>query len=246
MTLTLKESCRLYEKYCRHRSSTPTFEEFNQEKGTCLPHSNVLYTDFKKSIDYARKNEGLPIRSRLKSLYNQITKEKISSIASTTPSVQIRPASTNTSSIPSVSNSLKMNIRAPPAVKTNLRAPTAVKKTNVRASAETMNWSIDSYQKLLSSVSCEKLVESNGLMVHLVSSTPISTENELRASSCKLTKKAWKTLLGKNKDDNTLMMRDGSSLKTSSIIMDSSDLSNFVTSRKKKENGPYFIRFRPI
>jgi hypothetical protein len=238
MTLTLKESCRLYEQYCRRRTSTPTFEEFNEKNGTCLPSSDTIYTDFKKSIDFARKNEGLPIRSRLKSLYNQLSKESPKSIAKNRPSVQIRPASSNSSSIPSITNSFSMNIRTP--------EKASIKNEEMKKveSEDGMNWSTESYKKLLSSTSCKKVIESNGLMVHLVSSSGISTEEELRATSCKLTKNAWNTLLGKS--DDTLTMRDGSSLKMSSIKMDSSDLQKFVTSRKKKENGPYFIRFRTI
>lgn len=241
MTLTLKESCRLYEQYCRRRTSTPTFEEFNEKNGTCLPSSDTIYTEFKKSIEFARKNEGLPIRSRLKSLYNQLSKESPKSIAKSIPSVQIRPTPNNTSSIPSITNSFSMNIRTPEKPEKASIKNEELKKVE---SEDVMNWSTESYKKLLSSTSCKKVIEPNGLMVHLVSSSGISTEEELRATSCKLTKKAWNTLLGKS--DDTLTMRDGSSLKMSSIKMDNSDLQKFVTSRKKKENGPYFIRFRTI
>jgi len=233
MTLTLKESCRLYEQYCRRRTSTPSFEEFNQKRGTTLPCSDAVFTNFKKSIDYARNNEGLPIRSRLRSLYDQLSQLSPTPAASTTPSVQIRPAPTNTSSVPSVANSLKMNIRAP---KRNPK--------RIDSSEATTNWTTDSYKELLSSASCRKLAEPNGLMVHFVSPSPISTEQELRASSCKLTKKAWHTLLGKN--EAALTMRDGSSLQLSSLVLDSSDLSGFVKCRYEKQKGPYFIRARPV
>jgi hypothetical protein len=228
MSLTLEESCKKYEMYCRRHKDCPTFEEFNAKHYTNLPEDHETYQYFSKQVMIAQKNEGVPVIRRLPSLIkrfqNHLTPQ---TQAIPTPAVQIRPALKVVATLPPTSKSISMSIRPPAAPLLAPEAPPTL--------------TLEEYKKNILASKSILLKEGGGLMVHLVPKTK-STDFEKHA--CKLTKNTWESLTGKKTDD--LKMRDGSMLNMTTIKLDQSDLALFITNRAKKIDGPYFIRYSRI
>lgn len=227
MSLTLKESCVMYERYCRRHSDTPTFEQFNQEHYTCLPSNKAAYDDFKRILVSARRSTGIPVTRRLPSLWSRFTGEKPSAVSvSGIPAVQVRTAEKSVrSSVPKYENALRNNVRLP----------------KLAASPSSEQWSLEEYKEAVGASKSVLLKEPKNLIVHLV---PDDKKMSLESLACKLTKSTWQSLRGKS--DAPLKMRDGSTIEMSSISLDECDLAEFVTNRKKKIEGPYFVRFSRI
>ena len=61
----------------------------------------------------------------------------------------------------------------------------------------------------------------------------------------KLTKTTWDAIRGKAAD-TSIKMKDGIMLDLSTFALNQEDVTNFVRNRKKKVQGPYFIRFSSI
>lgn len=221
MTLTLKESCRLYEQHCRRRVSVPTFEEFNVVHSSCLPSNVNVYANFKHSIELAYKAEGVPVTRRLPSLFRKFSNSS-ETAAKLPPSVQMAVVPAPVSVLPAYEESFKMKIRAPNCI--------AVR-----------DWSLQRYKELVFNSENEKMKESKGLIVHLM--PPDKTE-KMVSLACKLTKNTWNTLRGKS--DRALTMRDGSELSLSSVVLLPEDVKGFVKDYKNNVKGPFFIRFSRI
>lgn len=229
MTLTLKESCRLYEQHCRRHLSVPTFQEFNQNHATCLPSNPVVYNEFKATLKIAHKAEGLPVTRRLVNLWSRLSKNSSSkSMALSPPSLQVSVPHGVATLVPDPTHALKMNIR-PPTNRSTLQK-------------ENKPWSVEKYKEMVLNATSKKLKESSGLMVHLVPTVPVA---DLTALACKLTKSNWNALLGKA-NTNKLSMRNGSELNLDGIELNSEDIRSFKLKHKKKESGPYFVRFSCI
>lgn len=229
MTLTLKESCRLYEQHCRRHLAVPTFQEFNQNHATCLPSNPVVYKEFKTTLSNARKAEGIPVTRRLVNLWTRLSKESSSkSMALSPPSLQVPVPPGVATLVPDPTHALKMNIRSP---SNNPALPKANKA-----------WSVEKYKEMVLNSASPKLKESSGLMVHLVPTSPVE---DLSALACKLTKNNWNALLGKGKT-NQLSMRNGSEFDLGGVELNHEDLLSFKLQHKKKEHGPYFVRFSCI
>lgn len=108
MSLSLKESCHLFDKYCRRNSDTPTFQDFNSKHFTCLPLYEVVFEEYKKGIDSARRATGLPVTRRLPSLFKKLNLYRKQSdlpdfvsdnMSCSVPSVQIAPRSLSTTQV---------------------------------------------------------------------------------------------------------------------------------------------------
>lgn len=226
MTLTLKESCRMYEQYCRRRTAIPTFEEFNHTHATCLPRNKVAFQSFKQTVETAVKAEGVPVTRRLPSLFQKFSLGDQPALVP--PSVQLA-ARPPVLAIPSPKQSFTMKIRQPVAV------------SAAAESAAAEPWSVESYKNLVLQSDNSNLRESKGLMVHLM---PPEKETELVSLACKLTKSTWNALRGKS--GTSLSMRDGSVLDLSSIQLKQEDVDMFVSNYKKKVAGPFFLRFSRI
>lgn len=228
MSLSLKESCRLYEQHCRRDLKVPTFEEFNGQHATCLPSNPAVYKEFKRVLTSAHKADGVPVTRRLVNLWSRLSKSPSKSIAISPPSLQVPVPPAPASMIPDPSLALKMKIRPPG------HCPVLTKKKQT--------WSLSDYKETIHNSSSQKLKESSGLMVHLVPPSPVE---DLTSLACKLTKSNWNALLGK---DNTakLLMRDGSEFALSGVKLNKNDLFLFKQEHKKKQKGPYFVRFSPI
>ena len=138
MPLSLKESCKMFEKFNRQQQKTSTFEEFNALHGTCLPKNDRVYTKFMRNLYKARKSEGIPVTRRLMSLFDHLSMGP-QVIATPAPQAQIPMA-------PST-------ILAGLSLQNKIRAPEKV--------------SILSYRDLLSKKS-GKFVDKKGLMVHFL------------------------------------------------------------------------------
>jgi len=63
----------MYDRYCRRHLDTPTFEAFNQENFTCLPHNDSIYAEYVRVLKGARKAAGIPVTRRLPSLYSKFS-----------------------------------------------------------------------------------------------------------------------------------------------------------------------------
>lgn len=224
MTLTLKESCRLYEQHCRRRVGVPTFEDFNVVHSSCLPTNQSVYQNFKHNIELAYKAEGLPVTRRLPSLFQKFSNSS-STTAKLLPSVQMPVAPAPVALVPPYEESFQMTIRAPIV---SMEAPAPI-------------WSLQAYQELVRSSANAKMQESNGMIVHLM--PPEKTEDVV-ALACKLTKSAWNAFRGRT--TQPLTMRDGSELLLSSVVLRSEDVKAFIKDYRNNVKGPFFIRFSRI
>ena len=256
MSLSLKESCLMYDRYCRRHLDTPTFEAFNQENFTCLPHNDAIYAEYVRVLKGARKAAGIPVTRRLPSLHSKFSGEPLVSTVSAA-SVQVRHQKASfISSLPSVSRSVKMNIRAPACISEEKAGPLSVSKVEQLAAVQEVqkieavpekieaapeNWSVSSYKEELSKNKSILLKESGGHMVHFI---PKARRASFESLACKFTKSTWETLRGKS--EAPLKMRDGTTLEISSVSLNDGDLAEFVHKIKKKIVGPHFIRFERI
>ena len=223
MSLSLQESCKMYERTCRRQKAIPTFAAFNKEKFTCLPSNDAVESDFKSSVLKARKAYGMPVTRRLPSLYH-----KLSGISK--PTVQL-PAAVVSSSEKSF---MYDNEKYDGAMKMSIRPPACPDEGELKEDDLTM-------EEYVAMVEKSPLKEAKGLIVHLV---PQKRGEPLSSLSCKLTKKTWEALRGKK--DIPVKMKDGSELDLKTVQLNVDDVRNFVKSRKRKEEGPYFIRFSRI
>jgi hypothetical protein len=239
----------MYDRYCRRHLDTPTFEAFNQEKFTCLPQNDAIYAEYVRVLKGARKAAGIPVTRRLPSLYSKFSGEPLVSTVST-PSVQVRHQKASfVSSLPSISRSVTMNIRAPACISEEKAGPLSVSKIAEVEDVQDVqkietvpeNWSVSSYKEELSKNKSILLKESDGHMVHFI---PKARRASFESLACKFTKSTWETLRGKS--DAPLKMRDGTTLEISSVSFDEGDLAEFVRKIKKKIAGPHFIRFERI
>ena len=225
MSLTLKESCQMYERYCRRHSDTPSFEAFNAKHFTCLPRNPDVYGDFKSVLTSARRSAGLPVTRRLPSLWHRFTgEEKVMAVPA--PVVQVKTAEKSF-----------VGHEYESAIRNKVRAPVLENKSD----EPLMTWTLEAYKEAVQNSRSILLNEPKNLIVHLV---PEERSEDLESLACKLTKTTWESLRGKSAAP--LKMRDGSALKMESLSLDEGDLAEFVRNRKKKVEGPYFIRFSRI
>jgi len=249
MSLTLKESVHLYDRYCRRHLDTPTFEDFNSAHFTCLPSMPEIYEEYNRVLKTARKATGVPVTRRLPSLYDKFTGRQGAPELTTRTQVQIPPQSASfKSTLPGMGDSVKMNIRAPSCIPIESPNPESKKyEKNVSQSESPITlkecWSIEGYKESLSKNKSILLKESGGHMVHLVPSHKNEKES-FESLTCKLTKSTWETLRGKS--EAPLKMRDGTAIHMASISLNEGDLAEFVQNRKAKMKGPHFIRFSRI
>lgn len=80
--------------------------------------------------------------------------------------------------------------------------------------------------------------EGRGLMVHFVPQFHQIVKFEKLAS--KLTRETWKAL---KKGSGSIEMEDGSQLSLDTLNLEEEDVNEMLHSHKKKEKGPWFIRF---
>ena len=254
MSLSLKESCHLFDKYCRRNKDTPTFEEFNSKHFTCLPSYQIVFEEYRKGIDAARRATGLPVTRRLPSLFKKLNLYRkqsdlpdfVSDNMSYNVAVQIPPQTfAHTSKVPGASASVKMNIRTPESIGEHDQQEKKPHEEAVEPpskSPEPLKWTREAYMLRVSQSKSVLLQEANGHMVHLVPET--ENGSSLESLACKLTKNTWESLRGESDED--LKMRDGSKIVMSSISLDEGDLAEFIQNRKGKIQGPHFIRFLRI
>lgn len=220
----------MYERFCRRNDSTPTFEEFNRKNYTCLPANNAVFEEYSRHLLSSRRAAGIPVTRRLPSLFKKLSSSSESISRVITPSVQVRPQTTAfKSAVLPIDNTMRMDIRAPNCIP-------VVKKS------EPEKWSREAYAATILKNKSILLHETKGHMVHLV--PELKSENNFAKLACKLTKSTWEVLRGKSMD--CLKMRDGSSLDVSTVVFNEGDLAEFVHNRKKKIEGPHFIRFSRI
>lgn len=225
MSLTLKESCQKYERYCRRHSDTPTFEAFNAKHFTCLPRNPEVYSDFKSVLTSARRSTGLPVTRRLPSLWHRFSGEdKV--VAVPAPVVQVKTAEKSF-----------VGHEYESAIRNKVRAPLMETKSDEAP----MTWTLEAYKEAVQNSRSILLKEPKNLVVHLV---PEERSESLESLACKLTKTTWESLRGKSAAP--LKMRDGSVVSMESLSLDEGDLAEFVRNRKNKIGGPYFIRFSRI
>jgi len=253
--LSLKESCTLFDRYCRRNSDTPTFEEFNKVNFTCLPNDNMVYDQYSRVLIAARRATGVPVTRRLPSLFKKLSVSTESSPVEVTPHVQIRPQTNSfKSSVPNLDSTMRMSIRPPacipipaiiptiPAkvVKISATVPAKVATIPVNVMLQT-TWTRAAYAEAVKANPSILLKESTGHMVHLVPPGPGDSFERL---ACKLTKSIWESLRGKSTEP--LKMRDGSFIDMSTLSLNEGDLAEFVQNHKERLAGPHFIRFSRI
>lgn len=272
MSLSLKESCLMYDRYCRRHLDTPTFEAFNQENFTCLPQNDAIYAEYTRILKGARKAAGIPVTRRLPSLYSKFSVEPLVTTVST-PSVQVRHQKASfVSSLPSISRSVQMNIRAPACISEEKAGPLTVSKVQevqeVQKIEEVGPLSVSKVQEgeeveevqevqKIEEVTenwsvesyQEELSKNKSVLLketggHMVHFIPQVRRGSFESLACKFTKSTWETLRGKS--EAPLKMRDGTNLEISSVSLNDGDLAEFVHKIKKKIVGPHFIRFERI
>ncbi len=52
MSLTLQESCNLYERHARRNKTVQSFAEFNKQHFTCLPVNADVERDFVSAVNH--------------------------------------------------------------------------------------------------------------------------------------------------------------------------------------------------
>tara|TARA_B110000285_G_scaffold186042_1_gene211220 strand:+ start:2218 stop:2892 length:675 start_codon:yes stop_codon:yes gene_type:complete len=224
MSLSLQESCKMYERYTRRQKAIPSFAAYNKENYTCLPENDVVETEFKSALLKARKAYGMPVTRRLPSLYHKL--------CGVEKSVSVSPPSAVIAS--SEKAFVYDNEKYEGAMKMNIRPPNCIATEELKEDDLTL----EEYKDMVHN---SPLKEAKGLVVHFV---PQKRGEALSSLACKLTKNTWEALRGKK--DNAVKMKDGTELDLKSIQMNIDDVRNFVKSRKRKEEGPYFIRFSRI
>tara|TARA_B110001452_G_C15241403_1_gene429838 strand:- start:1063 stop:1716 length:654 start_codon:yes stop_codon:yes gene_type:complete len=217
----------MYERVCRRQKAIPSFASFNKENYTCLSENNVVEAEFKSAVLKARKAYGMPVTRRLPSLYH-----KLSGVEK---SVSLSPPSAVVAS--SEKAFVYDNEKYEGAMKMNIRPPNCISTPPIEELKED-DLTLKEYKDM---VDKSPLKEAKGLIVHFV---PRKRGEALSSLACKLTKNTWEALRGKK--DIPLKMKDGTELDLKSIQMDIDDVRNVVKSRKRKEEGPYFIRFSRI
>jgi hypothetical protein len=254
MSLSLRESCHLYDKYCRRNNETPTFQDFNSKHFTCLPLSSDVFEEYKRVIMAAKRANGIPVTRRLPSLYKKFDLYRkqsdmpdfVSENMSFSPSVQIDDQTiSHKLQVPSPSQSVKMNIRpvvshSPESLPEDEHSMGPVEA--VPPAKVPVKWTREAYAAKVSESKSILLQEPSGHMIHLV--PEVETGHSFESLACKLTKKTWESLRGKSLEE--LKMRDGSMLSMSSLSLDEGDLAEFIQNRKQKIGGPHFIRFSRI
>jgi hypothetical protein len=238
MSLSLQESCKMYERHIRRQKAIPTFMAFNKENYTCLSENDVVEAEFKSALLKARKAYGMPVTRRLPSLYHKLAGlEK--SVSVSLPSAVV--ASSEKAFVydnEKYEGAMKMNIRPPNCIETKEHVAEHVASTQDVEELKEDDLALEEYKDM---VEKSPLKETKGLIVHFV---PQKRGETLSSLACKLTKNTWEALRGKK--DNPVKMKDGTELDLKSIQMDIDDVRHFVKSRKRKEEGPYFIRFSRI
>ena len=216
---TLKESVKLYEKVSRRKQTTMTFEDFNAKFGTCLPANATVYAKFIKSLNSAKKSEGIPVTRRLYSIYNGISGEKVQHpVATPKPNQQIAPKT----ACPSVISNGNVG-------HTTIRPP-------LNLESLTIDNPVEKYKELLKSED-SKFHDEKGRMVHLVSADAIP----MLGNTCKLNKSNGNALYT---GVGTLTMRNQSTIDLENTEINAEDFVKFMTMRKNKEKGPYFLRVK--
>jgi len=237
MSLTLRESCTLYERYCRRNKNIPTFGEFNSKYLTCLPEDTSVFNTFKTALIASKRAEGLPVRRRLPSLYKRFSGSD-EEADSPTESSESHKAFVSCAA-PSYENGLRMNIRQTASSKAAILEKVVAQDsaTETEAEVETdLAWSLEAYKQELTSSTNPKLKEQNGMMIHFIPPTRCAP---LEALACKFTKKCYETLQGK--ENHPLKMRDNS-IWAAGANWNQDDVTAVLQMRKKKTAGPYFIR----
>jgi len=214
----------MYERHLRRQKAIPTFAVFNKENFTCLPENEVVETEFKSALLKARKAYGMPVTRRLPSLYHKLSGTEKSVSVSVSSAVVGSSEKAFVYDNEKYEGAMKMNIRPP-----NCIAIDELKEDDL---------TVEEYRDM---VEKSPLKEAKGLLVHFV---PQKRGEALSSLACKLTKKTWEALRGKK--GHLIKMKDGTELDLKSIQMDLDDVRNLVLSRKRKEEGPYFIRFSRI
>ena len=242
MSLSLSESCVLYERYCRRHKDAPTFEDFNKEHYTCLPANQEAYELFRKTVQTAYRSEGIPITRRLPSLKAMFGVED--DMAVPEPSAHVSPAtkSFQSTTAPSYEHAMRMNIRPPEMVQKHVETSESVDTDAMsedEMGTEEQPWSLDTFKEALAASDDSSLVEKSGSMVHFV---PTDARGSLASLSCKLTKSSWNAM----REKGQIKMRDGSKITLSQWKLNEDDHKAFVKMFKKKTRGPYFIRFSSI
>ena len=214
---TLKESAKLYEKVSRKKQQTITFEEFNAKHGTCLPANATVFAKFHKSLNSAKKSEGMPVTRRLYSIYNGFSGEEQRRVATSAPTQQIA----HKPPCPSVisNGNVEHNIRPP-----------------LNLEQMTINDPVEKYKQLLKSED-SKFYDEKGRMVHLVSADGVP----LLGNTCKLNKSNGNALYT---GVGTLTMRNQTSIDLENTEINAEDFVKFMAMRKNKEKGPYFLRVK--
>lgn len=222
MSLTLQESCNLYERNARRNKSVQSFADFNKHNFTCLPVNADVERDFTTVVGKLRKAEGLPIRGRLFSLFRRLTKSDVSEVASSPQAVSTPATKSFAVTEHKIEKAMRMSIRPP--------SP---------ASETSDTWTLEAYVK---AVQESGLAESKGLIVHFM---PEHKGDPISSLASKLTKSTWESIRGKSQE-TSIKMKDGTMMDLASIRLNEEDVKKFVHNRKKKVEGPYFIRFSGI
>lgn len=244
MSLSLSESCVMYERYCRRHKDIPTFEDFNKNNFTCLPSNERAFNLFRKSVQTAYRSEGLPIQRRLPSLKSMFGLSS-ASLATPEPTAHVAHASKSfkTSTSPSYESAMRLNIRPPQMETESVSMSTESMDTDITSEqemgSEEEHWTLDTFKEALHASNDDSLVEKSGSMVHFV---PTDARGSLSSLSCKLTKSSWKAM----RENGEIKMRDGSKVMLSDWKLNEEDHKAFVKMFKKKTRGPYFIRFSSI
>ena len=246
--LSLRESCRLYERKARKVRGAPmSLEQFNTEHSASLPTSEKairVHKKYLKQLARAKKQHGVPLNARVPSLYRalqsdsdpQLKPRTFSNVAENIPTRREKPQTQPgpVGAVPRVESSVSRYVQAkeefdPPAAKEASIADAALAEVHVDAVSAYKN-KLNAWMK----ANPKSKLHKTSQVVHFVDDR--ATEFSPEDSSAKLTRNTGNMLKA---GGGEFKMRSGAK-KTFEILDE--DVQQVMMNMKSRVSGPYFVR----
>lgn len=256
--LSLRDSCRLYERKARKQQKPPpSIREFNEEHNASLPTSasaEKVHKRYLKQLARAKKQHGVPLNAHVPSLYKALASADdaelrpkqfdnvATSIATRTPAPEVKAPKMGR--VPRVEQSVSL-------ARAEFKAPAAPAKQQVEqeieraaglsdaalAAVDDMD-PVDAYKERLSAwmaANPKSKLHKTSQVVHFVDdrATEFSPEN----TSAKMTQKQVALLKA---GGGEFKMRSGAKKMYMELLDE--DIQQTMSYMKKNIKGPYFVR----
>ena len=241
MSLTLQQSCRLYEREARRMPTTPpSLKDFNAAHDATLPTSSKalrIHKRFVKALERQKKIHGVPVSAPLPSFYRALCAEsdgelppqRFSNVAAAAPAApaQVRKAAPEIGAVPEVEHVFQ----APEA---ELEPPSleeaALAALDDEDPVHAYRTSLDAWMD----EHPESKLHKNSQVVHFVGA---SADFAPERTAAKLTRNTGATLKAHGGE---FKMRDGSKRVIEGLVAE--DVKAVIQDMRNNVKGPYFVR----